>query len=108
MQDCEMPALWGICPGVLYTGVEPAQGVLHTGVEPAQEKERDIARATMLDGWSHLSLENRSLETGHEATGFGICPAEFQASFGPIFQFTMPQFLPLGMEMDALCSIHWE
>lgn len=45
MQDCEMPALWGIC-----------QGVLHTGVEPAQEKERGIAPATMLDGWSHLSF----------------------------------------------------
>lgn len=59
-------------------------------------------------GGATYAFENESRETGHEATGFGACLAEFQASFGPIFQFTMPQFLPLGMEMSLYVTIYWE
>lgn len=52
------------------------------GNETSQMK-RCILQPAKLEGWSHLS----PFDTGHGAIGLGICPAEFQSYFGPVFPY---------------------
>lgn len=42
-----------------------------------------ILEPAKLEGWSHLG----PFDTGHGAIGFGICPAEFQSYFDPVFPY---------------------
>jgi hypothetical protein len=55
---------------------------------------------------AHITMPH-TMDAGHGATGFNVCPAGFQSCFGPIFAFSPHPSLWNGM-FKFCATVSWE